>query len=308
MSHLHGRRRLAGSLAAVVVSLAVAGCGTSEATVAPTPAPARLRRTDAGRRGLAERRAAGHRRADRAGPRLDAGRRARARRFRPDRRRRRDPGHGRCGRRRRSGRRAGHRPDIERWRRDLGERAAPRDCAHDRAIDRLGRPRPDARRRRWRLRTPVGHRDLDPGRRRSLAGRAVRSDPVRRRDRPGRDVRRARRDPGDRRRRRRFRLVVGRRPHLDGPIRGRSRGGCRRAWPPTGQASSPSVSGPGRRGRHGAPTARPGTSRSPSPGSRKERSSATPSCSVARSWSSWATRAAPSGCCDPTGAAAGDRS
>ena len=36
MSHPYGRRRLAGSLAAVVVSLAVAGCGTPQTTVAPT--------------------------------------------------------------------------------------------------------------------------------------------------------------------------------------------------------------------------------------------------------------------------------
>ena len=77
---------------------------------------------------------------------------------------------------RRSGRRTGHRPDIERRRRDLGERAAPRDCAHDRPIDRLGRPRPDARRRRRRLRAPVGHRDLDP----DAAGRwqAAPFDPI----------------------------------------------------------------------------------------------------------------------------------
>ena len=36
MSHLHGRRRLAGSLAAVAACLALAGCGTLEPTVAPT--------------------------------------------------------------------------------------------------------------------------------------------------------------------------------------------------------------------------------------------------------------------------------
>ena len=210
----------------------------------------------------------------------------------------------------RSGRRAGHRLGIERSAARPGSSEPLPGRA--RAIGRLialGRACADARRRRWRLRPPVGHVDLVRD-----AGGAGRPRHSIRSCAPAGSPNGA--AAGD------HAVILGTGAgdvafawsSDDGltwtdrsrAVRGPAAAGRRRRWVRLHRLRCRAGAGAG---RHGAPTGSAWDA--PVTAARtggRERSSATRSCSAARSSSSSATRAAPSACCDPTGAAAGDRS